>query len=97
MESITVLVEDSGIEVFVFEVCSASPPFPMNATPTGGTYTATDCPTCIQNDTFVIAEMAALGLAIVEVSYDVASSGGCEGSNTFTIAIENPGIGVRSR
>ncbi|MEM1324159.1 MAG: PKD domain-containing protein [Bacteroidota bacterium] len=89
-ESIQVTVEDSGINTIDYNVCSTSPPFPMGATPLGGTYTSTDCPLCIQNDTFLIDQMVALGLTSVEVNYNTFSASGCEGANTFTVQIEDP-------
>ncbi len=89
-ESITITVIDSGIEVFDNVVCSTSPPFPMGATPPNGIYTSLDCPACIQNDSFIIAEMAALGLSMVTIDYNVTNATGCEGNNSFTVIIDDP-------
>ena len=89
-ESIIFTVEDSGVTTTDFEVCSVSDPFPMGGTPLGGTYTCTDCPLCIQGDTFVISQMVALGLTSVEVNYSASSTSGCDGNNIFTVTIENP-------
>ena len=89
-ESITITVEDSGITTIDHEVCSDSPPFPMGATGADGIYTSTDCPLCIQGDTFIISEMVALGLTMVSVNFSGASQSGCEGNNTFTVTLDDP-------
>ncbi len=90
VESITITVIDSGIEVFDQEVCSTSAPFPMGATPSNGIYTSIDCPSCIQNDTFIISELLLTGLNSVSVDYSIMNSVGCEGSNSFTVRIDDP-------
>ncbi len=89
-ESITITVIDPGVTIFDHEVCSTSAAFPMGATPTGGNYISTDCPTCIQNDTFIISEMVLLGLSSVAVTYNVTNASGCEGSNAFNVTIDDP-------
>ncbi len=91
-ESITFTVE--GVDVIVNDtaVCSTSDPITMSASPPGGIFSSTDCPTCIDVDTFIVSEMIANGLSSVEVNYDVESSSGsgCEGNNTFTVTAEDP-------
>ncbi|MEM6965308.1 MAG: PKD domain-containing protein [Bacteroidota bacterium] len=90
--TITITVEDSGITTTDYEVCSWSPPFQMTVNNPGGTgtFSSTACPACIQGDTFIIAEMVALGLTEVEVMYSGSSIGGCDGGNTFTVTIDDP-------
>ena len=89
-KSITITVEDSGITVIDYVKCSSNPSFPMGGIPFGGTYSSIDCPSCIQNDTFIISEMVALGLTTIDIDYNVTNSSGCEGNNSFSVSIDDP-------
>lgn len=91
-DTITITVIGSNISANDYEVCSTSSPFQMIVDNPGGTgiFTSTDCPLCIQGDTFIISEMVVLGLTVVEINYEGSSSGGCDGNNTFTVTLDDP-------
>ncbi|MFK8105094.1 MAG: PKD domain-containing protein [Saprospiraceae bacterium] len=91
-ETITIMVVGVAVSAEDQEKCSWSESFVLEATPVGGTWSSTDCPTCIVADTFVVSTMHALGLTSVVVDYNVNGSGsaGCDGATSIVVTIADP-------
>lgn len=89
MESIIIHVIGVVVLVDDVDVCSSSDPFILSASPPGGIFSSTDCPSCIDVDTFIISEMILNGLSSVDVNY-ITNVGNCDGNNTFTVTLDDP-------
>lgn len=88
--SITINVVGSNIMANDYSICSTSPPFQLTATPPGGTWTSSECPTCIRSDTFLTDQLLLLGLSNVEVTYETTGASLCPGGRAISVSIDDP-------
>ncbi len=88
-DSLTITVEGIAAQMSDIQACPWDTSVPLNGMPSGGSWTCPQCPACIDQDTFIVANLP-LGLTAVQVFYNVSSANGCDGEVSATVEVLAP-------
>ncbi|AQG78780.1 PKD domain-containing protein [Spirosoma montaniterrae] len=76
-----------GVTVNGLTACASQNRVKLPGSPSGGTWSTTDCNNCIRGDSLLLTNLTA---SRVTITYQVSSSGGCQESARFSVSIGQP-------
>ncbi len=89
-DSIRVEVQAVDLRVQDQTACFNGPALGLVAQPSGGTWTSSDCPTCIQGDTFLPKNLLDSTKQAINLTYTLKNAIGCSASAPATLNISRP-------